>query len=261
VGRPDLVPNSVGLYLHGPAADTFVDHFETSYIAQPVWVVGASTDSWVGWFDVHIRRVIADQYSGNAGVEIDGVPEYGVIELEDIYVAPSQSDTVTAGVCVSSSKASVKITGGQAICATNPTAIGLYVTNSQGVHDRNFTVMGSKRPFVWLSSQLCSSDSVAVNPGEHNETTTEAAYYISGCSRLQIRGHVQGNGASGTPTGYKYTYGINVVDAATTCCLLDPSGIDPQSVNGGANNKVVVNGVQVTTPGQYLSHYVTGLMG
>lgn len=248
VGGSPTLSDSIGFNLSGKPVDTFMFRPETSAVNQGIVVSGDSGAT--GNADVHITDAVIDTFVLH-GILIQSVGNYGAIDVKGGYFTPASTATDPYGIRVLNSTGMVALTNNQVIGTACPTVSkGLVIQSSSGVMATNNMYLGCARP-VWLTgSSSCVVRDIMNNP---TGSTGAAAVLIQTSSRCTFAPVVNG-GASA------FAQGVWLDSTGNSYCEINCTGIDPACINGGANNKLCINSVQILATGLSGNHLVAGVM-
>lgn len=241
-------------------SDIWIDGCESSAVNVGVYVTGLGGNANAqlrkqGNADLLISGFRADTF-GQYGIRIGELSEYAVVQVRDCYAAPGSGTSPTACYAITNSNASssyggaVTLTGNEAICWPAPACKGLWYQNCQNIVSQGNIVSDSQNPEVVDTVTQGRFEDSIINPAS---SAGNGAVCLTNSSRCIVRPVVSGAAS-------KFSYGIQLGAAGNDHCMLDPSAISVNAVNGGSGNKVVINGSQVTTVGASGTHYVTGVM-
>ena len=254
-GAPALV-EPTGLFANGDFADIFVDDFETSTVPNGIWVTGVGASGTYGKLDLHLRNVVIDQCNGT-GILINALNNAGMVTITGGYIQINDTGVGSKGIWVtgSSGAGSVSIDGGtQIISQVGTSNIGVYVSGQSNISiDNTIIVEDFFYPIsIDGASEQCDIAATITNPNTGNGTS--AAVSINNATRLRIACKVDGGSA-------KFAQGILSVSTTTSNASFDPTLFNPAAISGGAGNKVVVNSIQITSPGYYTTAGASGTSG
>lgn len=232
-GAPGL-RESIGAYLQGAFADTYIQNFETSTLATGIKVDGMvaslkGEQPRGGHANLHILMPIIDQCS-TAGIELTNLSAYAAIDIVDPYVGPSP--TALAAIFVHQSKGQVSITGGQLYGWFNAdhggNALGIYGQNAEGIGIHGTKVIGFRRPISFEQCRDFTIDAAINNPGEK---AVQPAISLLGCAHGQVRSRIKGQ-AGAFPAGIDLRGGNRHLS-------IDAAGIDPGCLTAGLAGRII----------------------
>lgn len=232
-GSPGL-SESIGVFLQGGFADTFIQNFETSAIAVGVKVDGmadviGADFARSGHGNLHLLMPILDQTAA-ASIEITNVSAYAAIDIVDPYLGPSP--TALAAIFIHRSKGLVTINGGQAIGWYNNVhggnALGVYGQDADGIGIHGLKLIGFRRPVSYENCQDFTIDAMINNPGEK---AVQAAISLLNCGHGQVRSRIKGR-ADAFPAGIDLRGGNHHLS-------IDIAAIDAACLTGGPAATVV----------------------
>jgi hypothetical protein len=235
-GSPGL-NESIGAYLQGGFADTYIQNFETSAIA-----IGIKVDGMVatlkgeqprgGHANLHLLMPIIDQCS-SAGIELMNLSAYAAIDIVDPYVGPAPA--ALAAIFIHRSKGQISITGGQLYGWYNNdhggNALGIYGQTAEGIGIHGTKVIGFRRPISFEQCRDFTVDAAINNPGEK---AVQPAISLLGCAHGQLRSRIKGQ-AGAFPAGIDLRGGNHHLS-------IDAAGIDPACLVAGAAGRIVGRG-------------------
>lgn len=224
-----------GFYLYSGnygIQDTFLDHCETvsCYIGTNVAGGGG------GQADVHIMHQIDDQVN-KFGLYIASLNSTSAVELTDYYCGPSSP--AQFAVYVNTCVGAINFKGGQLLMSGFSTIQAINISNSVGV-TVNGTIITENNAFVAVGLENASNCRIAPVIHSASHSTTGAGVQLSGtCNANKIEPIVYGQAGA-------YGFGIQVLGTSDGRNEYNCTGIDSGCISGGAPNKLVRNGTQIT---------------
>lgn len=246
--------SSVGLRLDHGFVDTFVLRPEFACCTDGIKITGSAPDGptlqKTGNVDLRIVDAVIDGFL-STGITIAQTSGWSSIDISGGYAAPAGTGSPIACIYAPSCAGMINISHFQGVCWPGSTNIfGLYATDSAGITCRDNQWLDSQRPVALVNCTQCAVSDQIRNMGQN---AAEGAVYLSGCSRCVIAPSVSAS------TTY-FPKGIEMAGSANAYCELNLSGIAPSSISGGSANKLVSNGVQITSAGAFGTNLATGVM-
>lgn len=226
--------------------DTFLDHCETVSC-----YIGTLLDGGAGGTaDVHILHQIDDQCK-KYGLLASNMQSNFALDLTDYYCGPSSS--AQFAMYFNNCLGAVNIKGGQLLMSGLSGVQAVNISGSVGVAMRGLMItelVGA------VGVAVANSSNCVIEPILHNAThsTTAAAVQLSGTTaacRVAPLVYGQSNG---------YGFGIQVLGTSDARNEYNCSGIDSSTIAFGSGNKLVRNGVQITSTGLTGSNLASGVM-
>lgn len=248
-GAPGLTITS-GIYCERGWTDFFVSKHETVTTQYGIYMSGADAPA-SGTQDCTIEGCKFDQFS-IAGVYVADGGRNSNLSLIDIYAAPTSARTAIAGFQFSNTLGSISMIGGFVLGVNNVKARGIYVNNA-AVNVRDTMIFDCPYPVVIEPGQNCFIAPIIENP---TVTAPLGAVYVSARTTRNVIAPVV-KGSAG-----KFAKGVDLSGVANSYTEVQCSGIDPACIKGGAGNKLVSNGVAITTAGAFSTNCLaSGIMG
>lgn len=241
--------DSIGLFLNGHVSDQYVYNFECdSSVKKHAWVKGVAGDPWRQQVDVHFNNPI-----------LDGYKDFG-LKIQDLTPAGQLS-----------------INGGHASSGPSATgaSVGLYVSNSIGVHASGFKVnggwgttigvaldAGSTHNVLDVNVQDCAQPVLLSFAGQ-NEVTGEVSQVTKAPTQPAVsvygatagRNYIRMGIVAGSDVKFLYSVYIDATARGgneVNVTRVDPNAHTTARVREGATNITAVG----TTPG---GNTVTGV--
>lgn len=242
--------NSSGFYIDFKFSDTFLNHTESVNCNVGINVQGdGSTSATTTNVDLQINHATNDAFK-SYGIFFNNVNKFGSVGVHGGYQGPSTG--AVAGVQIQSCLGSVSLHGGQFVMINAPTAKGVVIE-------------GSAQANVLFTQILeCGTFAVDVNnsvncklfPVVKNHSTTLSGAVIrqlNASNRNELRPSLTGKSSAAA-------LGIQLVSTGSGYNEINPTGIEPAALAGGASGKVVINGVAITATGLSGTNLVSGVM-
>lgn len=238
-GNPSLT-ESVGAFLQGRYADSYLINFETASIATGIRIDGMASalnadQAKAGHADLHIVMPILDSFGG-VGIELVNLSDHAMIDIVDPYLGAGLG--ARAGIAFRAAKGMTTITGGQVIgwvdADAGGHASGIEGIDSEGLAIEGTKVMGFSRPVVLDRCRDLSINVAINNPAQR---TSQPAIWLRDCSRGHIRPRIKGQ-ADAFAQGVALASGNNHLS-------IDCTAIHPESVRGGGKNILQTGGSKV----------------
>lgn len=234
MGGAHGVTDSIGAFLQGAFADTYIQNFETSQLATGIKVDGMARSldpgtARMGHGNLHIFLPVIDGYAGS-GIELYDLGAYAAIDIVDPYCGPAPS--AFSGVFVHQSKGAVTITGGQLIgwydTLNGGNALGVFGQNAEGIGIHGTKVIGFRRPISLEGCRDFTIDAAINNPGER---AVQPAISLLDCAHGQVRSRIKGQ-AGAFPAGIDLRGGNHHLS-------IDAAAIDPACLGGGGQATII----------------------
>ena len=258
IGGAPGIASTIGIGLDGSFADTFITRFEATKVHKGILAVGVASNPALavrqtGNLNLHITAPVIDQCI-DRGIELSGISNYAAVEIVDPYVA--LGSLALAAIHCHDGGGNVNIQGGQLIgTITNAMAgsngVGILGEAQNGIRATGTKIIGCKRPVAFLT---CTGFDIAVDVNSPDQTASQAAISLTGCTRGRVVSHVRGKAGA-------FPQGVNLLGTANARVMIDVTGLDPAAITGGAANKLVINGASVSAVGASGTHFVTGVTG
>lgn len=203
--------------------------------------------------DCRLVSPVVDQYDGVA-YDISEIAKNGSLRIYDLY--SGQPASALYAVRLQNIGGAVIIKGGDMLMTPNNITIGISYENSDGVLEIDSVIMHDfSRPIGISNSKHFDIKAKVVC---HNNTPTVGTYAATSLANSQI-GKIAISVVGKTDA---YAQGVVTFDALCDKLSIDSTLIDPACIQGGANNKVVLNAsVNANTPGNYTSAGAPGTSG
>lgn len=227
-----------GVFSADGFTDMFLDSVETSGVQFGISLNGKPSVLY-GSEDCKVFNCVLDQV--NKGIVLNAGSNTTAAVLMNNYVAVAAAPSGGKGIEVTSTPlsgqgGSISLIGNQIIAGG-----GNSVSNSSGVQSVGNILTDLNNP-IQLSNVAQSrfSDRIS-NP---IQSASSAAILLSGSARIVLDCSADGKTAA-FPAGIRLSGpGNSVIEARMT-------GIDLGAVSGGASNKLISNGTQITTAGPF----------
>ena len=244
-----LLSDSTGILIDDAWADTFITQPEIGACVVGIAIQGDSDAAYgYGEVDLHIIKPVIDTYSF-AGIYILNLSKYGAISINGGYAAPGGGTTPTASIYVKDSNSPVSINNFQHILGPAVTP-GLVIINSSNVTSiGNIYSESSSSPISMDGASNC----VFMDRSTNYSKVASAVVYMTNSTRNKFE--MTCSGASN-----KVTLGYRADSTGNEYNEFNCTGLDPNCINGGSANKLVINGVQITTAGLSGNNLASGVM-
>ena len=225
-----------GLYVFGGFSDTFIHGLEIAGCAVGIQCQGTSaTGNTDITEDLKISECVIDDCASSC-IVIVNADKIGQVLISDNYLLTAAGNCLFVVDC----NGLTSITGNQ-MWSIGSGGVGLNVETSSGVSSVNNIITDMNYGVVFNGVANCRSmDSI----NSINETATAGVLVENSSSRCVIAPLQKGTSTLG---------GLGVsLDSTSGYCSVDPDGIDPVCLTGGASaNKIVYNGTQITATGTF----------
>jgi hypothetical protein len=254
-GSPALT-SSIGFFANANMSDMFIDKFEVAAIQTGISLDGTGGNTGATKINIHIRDSILDQCTQN-GIVINALNELAAITINGGYVQVNDTGLSGKGIFLTGSvnAGSVSIGGGiQIFSGIGTTNSGIYISQQSNVKvDSTVIINNFYNPIVIDGGSVnCKIDASINNPDTGNAGS--AAVLINNAQRISIGCSIDGKSNA-------FGQGVFSVGTALDKAVIDPTMFDAAAISGGAANKVVVNSVQITSPGYYDTAGASGTSG
>lgn len=240
-----------GYYMDGGFSDVFISRCEADGNTYNIAVIGngLSTQNY-GDNDLHLVECILDGFL-TAGVYLNATSEYGSIDINGGYAAPSATGTPTAGILYNGSNAQVVVKNFQIVCGPNAACTGITAISSRNIESQT-QIIDCGTVCVALSNVTNSRFLDRIT--NYAATATQALQ----CSNTNSRIYAQ-IGATGKSSGL--SIGYQLLSTTTTLSEFNCSCLDASAVSGGSANKLVYNATQITSAGTFgTNNLASGIM-
>ncbi|MBX9732066.1 MAG: hypothetical protein BVN33_08915 [Proteobacteria bacterium ST_bin13] len=237
IGGTPGVPQSIGAYVQGSFADTYIQNFETSQIATGIKLDGKTGKPSIdqgraGQANFHLLMPILDGYSA-VGIELTNISPYAAIDIVDPYCGPAPG--AFAGIFIHQARGLVTISGGQLHgwydTVNGGNALGIFAQNAEGIGIIGTKVIGFRRPISFEQCRDFTIDAAINNPGER---AAQPAISLLGCAHGQLRARIKGQ-AGAFPAGIDLRGGNHHLS-------IDAAGIDPACLGTGVAGRIIGRG-------------------
>jgi hypothetical protein len=254
-GAPALV-SPTGLFINADFSDIFVDDLETSQVPNGIIVNGAGSVVAGGKLDLHIRNVILDQCNGS-GIQIIALNAMSMVTINGGYVQINDTGVASAGIVVSGSvnNGAVSIGGGlQLLSGVGTSNRGIYISQQSNVKVDSTVMIEDFYTPIDIDGGAVNIDVAATINNPNTGNSLRPAVNINVAERVRVSCSVDGKSGA-------FAQGVLAVGTGLNKAIIDPTLFDPTAIGGGAVNKVLVNSVQITSPGYYTTAGVAGTSG
>ena len=247
----------VGFWHDGAISDQFHKGQETLGCNIRVSGLG-ETDTTAGSADFFIADAVVDQFTG-ASYDIQGIGKRGCLRLINAYAGlPAEANSGASphyAVRMQNIGGNVTIEGGDFYVTPNNNSIGISYESSTGVLKlKDPKLHEFARP---IGIDTSKNFDIEASISCHSNTPLSAVQGAVALSNAQI-GTVEVSVVGKTDA---YPQGVICFNALNNKIKIDPTMIDPACIQGGATNKVVINSVAITAPGNYNSDGTAGTTG
>lgn len=258
-GNASPFSDECGMVFEGAFSDVHVTKLETSNCKNPLRITGMSAsgatvaEKLAGNINFELDELIMDTFDGIA-VDVQNVADGGKVTIGRINAMSAVG--ATYGVRLLNNLGHVHIDGqvfGKGASASGGTMRGLYIENSPNVSGV-VTLVDCPRPVEGLTATMCNLDVTVHNPSVVSNPT-QAAVLLTTSSRGTIRARVSGMAGA-------FSAGINATGSGNNnLTFLGMEAVNPACITGGAANKLLINAVSITAPGQYTNLGVANAAG
>lgn len=217
------------------------------------------TDTTAGSADFFIADAVVDQFTG-ASFDIQGVGKRGAVRLINPYAGlPAEASSGASphyGIRLQNIGGNVSIEGGDLYATPNNNSIGISYESSAGVLDiaPAIKIHEFARP---IGIDTSNNFDIVASISCHSNTPLSA---VQGAVAMAaaVRGRIAVSVVGKTDA---YSQGVIGFSTANDKITIDATRIDPACIQGGATNKIVVNSIALTAPGNYTSAGASGTAG
>jgi hypothetical protein len=252
-----------GFRLTGKIVDSFLVEPEVSGCKRGLVINGSGVSGAAGDnIDVSIDHPVIDGIL-DTGISITNISPGGRVSISRPYVALSATGVSSsipgfpfAAIHAFSNKGSIKIRDGEihgfpAAASGTLGVIGILAESNDAIVVQGTLVNGFKRPVLLLNNNRYP----VMEPEIVNEAFAASYPAISSDSTVGGRFAPRVDGMAGA-----FPKGVELVGTTNSKCEVACTSIDPDCLTGGAANKLVINGAQVTAVGASGTHFVIGVM-
>lgn len=242
--------NSHGFYMDAAFTDLFLESCETVSCNVGMTVIGNAPGGGIATnTDLQIKNPINDAFY-QFGMYLKDVNQFGAVSITYGYQGPgaAASHCIYIDNCVGA----IGIYGGIIPLISSSSVTGIGIVNSKGVVvDRTMLCEFPTVGVVLSGSTNCDIKPVLKN---FSVTSTGAGVQLNSSSnRNSIAPIIYGGSA-------KIALGAQLVGTTNGYNEINGTGMEPSAIFGGSGNKLVINGVQVTTTGLSGTNLVSGVM-
>ena len=252
IGGTPALTTSEGFTLTNAFVDTFLIRPEATATRFGIVLDGDSAAGNPAHIDVSINEPVLDGITGT-GIEVRETNPYAAIEIKGGYIALSGA-AAFAGYHIHDTQG-VTVIGGQVwgvnANAAGANCFGVYVATAGRIVVQDVKAIGCKRPFG-LDAVADFRVSAIVN--NYGQAGSQAAVFLTNCTIGQVSAAITGQGNA-------FPQGIHAFGTGNVRITIDPTGVNPACINGGATNKTQINGTAITAPGYYTSAGAGGSSG
>ena len=239
---------SSGLYTYGGFTDTQVAGLETAHLGVGINANGAgAADPGYSSENLRIEGCLLDSCT-TAGILVNEGNDGTAITISGTYVAAAGK-----GACVSvtSTSGAVAITGCQFISGPGSNGVGIFGFRSSGISSVNNLFTDVSSPIVLKFCNNCGSTDDTFNNVRVGCAPTGSFWLISS-SRCHFRSRMKGRPGI-NPAAVNLTINTEGAGAGVVCDRneIHLSGIDPECLVRGAENKLQFEGVVVHAAGSF----------
>lgn len=252
IGGTPALTTSEGFTLTNAFVDTFLIRPEATATRFGIVLDGDSASGSPAHIDVSIVEPVLDGITGT-GIEVRETNDYTAIEIKGGYIA-LKGGSAFAGYHIHDCQG-VTIIGGQVwgvnANAAGANCFGVYAATAGRIVVQDVKAIGCKRPFG-LDAVADFKLSAIVN--NYGQAGSQAAVFLTNCTIGQVSAAITGQGNA-------FPQGIHAFGTGNVRITIDPTGVNPACINGGATNKTQINGTAITAPGYYTSAGAGGSSG
>lgn len=252
IGGAPALTTSIGFMLTNGFVDTFLIRPEATATQFGIVLDGDSAAGSPAHIDVSINEPVLDGITGT-GIEVRETNPYAAIEIKGGYIALSGA-AAFAGYHIHDTQG-VTVIGGQVwgvnANAAGANCFGVYVATAGRIVVQDVKAIGCKRPYG-LDAVADFKVSAIVN--NYGQAGSQAAVFLTNCTIGQVSAAITGQGNA-------FPQGIHAFGTGNVRVTIDPTGVNPACISGGATNKLQINGNAITAPGYYTSAGAGGASG
>lgn len=249
-GSPALPGGSIGLYATGNFVDTFIRDFESSALRKGIVIDG---QDWNGagqtnQVDFRLENPVLDTCS-QIGIEIVNTNKSCQMEIINPYIGLLAGGT--AGMRLNQTGGQIRLQGGRMIGSGDAPA--WFISQTDGVEIDGCAASG------FGGNQICYveySKNFRLLPSINSQysSASVSALYVRNSSIGYVAPAIKGQNNA-------FPQGIYLQQTTNSSIVIDPTRIDSACLVGGANAKVIANGLQLTSPGYYATTGLSGVAG
>lgn len=252
VGGSPTLTTSIGFILNNAFVDTTLLQPEATSTVIGIQLDGENNAAAPAHIDVDIDTPILDAITGT-GIEIKNTNNYAAVEIRGGYIGLTGA-AAFAGYHINSCQG-VSIYGGEVwgnnASAAGADVLGAFIDTVGRLSMKDVKMIDCKRPYGLTAVADFQIDGLINN---YSKTGSQAAFNLVNCTIGRIT-------ASITGTSNAFPAGVNCSGTGNVTITVDPTGINPACINGGAANKVTINAIAITAPGYYTSAGAGGSSG
>lgn len=252
VGGSPTLTTSIGFLLNSAFVDTTLLQPEATATVIGIQLDGENNAAAPAHIDVDIDTPILDAIIGT-GIEIKNTNNYAAVEIRGGYVGLTGA-TAFAGYHIHDCQG-VTIYGGEVwgnvAAAAGANVLGAFIDTVGRLSIKDLKMIDCKRPYGLTAVADFQIDGLVNN---YSKTGSQAAFDLTNCTIGRIT-------ASITGTGSAFPSGVSCNGTGNVRITVDPTGINPACITGGATNKVQINAIAITAPGYYTSAGAGGSSG
>lgn len=230
---------NAGIQIYQGFTDTFITDFESANCGYGIDAHGRSSTAG-DWHteDLIITRAVLDGCRF-VGINLETGGPNTAVKVTDCYVGSTVATSPSSiGIRVKEMHGTVNLSGNQLICVAGNPATGLLIDASSGVTSKNI-ITNFQDPII-LTSAVCVCIEDDINAGFQGPAT--AGLQLTSCTVGRIAPNIRVSDAA-----FTFPLGVQMVSTGNRRIEVNCSGINSASITGGAANKLVSNGSQVTT--------------
>jgi hypothetical protein len=245
-----IASGSTGFYANDKFSDVYMESPETATCTTSIVVLGnASQTLHASNVNFMIKNPISDQFTAY-GIFIKNVNDFGSISISGGYYSPKAG--AIACLYIQDSNGSVRIDGGQFVMISAPTAFGITLdTTSNAIIDKPQILESSTSGVNAINAVSCYIAPVCKN--YQNTLATATVQFVSGCNANYVAPFVNGDPNIAA-------LGVQFIGATNGRNEINCTGLNSSAILTGSANKLIINGVQVTTTGLSGTNLVSGVM-
>ena len=240
----------IGFYADGAFTDLFMESPETVYCETGIAILGnGSTSLPATNTDLQIKNPVVDAFF-KYGIYLYNINQFGSVDIHDGYYGAGA--TAVACILADTCPGSIRVAGGQMPMLFGTSAQGVSLSACKGFVVDRVQILESSLTGASLSNCV-SCDIRPIVKNYTNTLATAAVQLLTTNSYCYVQPALYG--ASG-----KAALGVQLVGTTNGNNEINCTLMSPSCITGGSANKLVINGVQITTTGLSGTNLVSGVM-
>ena len=243
--------DSVGFYANSGFTDTFLESPETTSCRIGIYVIGNGAPGSFQYTngDMQIKHPNLDAFT-YAGIYFQNCNRFGSAEVIGGYYGAASGSR--AAIAADSCFGQIRVNGGQAIMSSAAGSSGVGVDTCNGLTIDGLIVLEAGVSGVDASNvKNCVFKPIVKN----YSTSSSAVVRLFNTNSRNVIAPVAYGSAN------IFALGVQLVGSAHDHNEVNCSGMDPAAISSGSENKLTINGVQVTATGLFgTTNLASGVM-